>query len=52
MGAFRDNPLQNSPGAVLKREGQTPQQLSYLVPILIESGFCEYSKKGKAFMVK
>ncbi len=51
MGASRDNPPQNSLGAVLKNEGQTPQQLSYLVPILIESGFCEYSKKGKAFIV-
>ncbi len=52
MGASRDNPPQNSLGAVLKNEGQTPQQLSYLVPILIESGFCEYSKKGKAFMIE
>ena len=52
MGASRDNPPQNSLGAALKSEEQTPQQLSYLVPILIESGFCEYSKKGKAFVVK
>ncbi len=51
MGASRDNPPQNSLGAVLKNERQTPQQLSYLIPILIESGFCEYSKKGKAFLI-
>ncbi len=51
MGASRDNPPQNSLGTVLKNERQTPQQLSYLIPILIESGFCEYSKKGKAFFV-
>ncbi|MEA3223374.1 MAG: hypothetical protein U9P49_09465 [Thermodesulfobacteriota bacterium] len=37
---------------VLKNERQTPQQLSYLVPILIESGFCESSKKGKAFVIE
>ena len=52
MGASRDNPPKNSLGAVLKNEGQTPQQLSYLIPILIESGFCKYSKKGKAFLIE
>ncbi len=51
MGASRDNPPENSLGAILKREGQTPQQLSYLIPILIDQGFCSFSKEGKAFIV-
>src|SRR5574341_686688 len=34
MGANRDNPSRNSLGALLKAERQTPQQLSYLIPIL------------------
>ena len=51
MGASRDNPPKDSLGAVLKNEGQTPQQLSYLIPILIDDGFCYADKKGKAFMV-
>jgi len=51
MGASRDNPPENSLGALLKREGQTPQQLSYLIPILIDEGFCFFAKEGKAFMI-
>ncbi len=51
MGASRDNPPKNSLGASLKKHGQTPQQLSYLIPILIESGFCEYAKDGQAFKI-
>lgn len=51
MGASRDNPPENSLGALLKMEGQTPQQLSYLIPILIEEGFCIFAKEGKAFMI-
>ena len=51
MGASRDNPPKNSLGAVLKEHGQTPQQLSYLIPVLIETGFCEYAKDGKAFKI-
>lgn len=52
MGASRDNPPEDSLGALLKNERQTPQQLSYLIPILINEGFCEYTKKGKAFIIK
>ncbi|RJR48120.1 MAG: hypothetical protein C4576_08770 [Desulfobacteraceae bacterium] len=51
MGASRDNPPKNSLGSILKNRNQTPQQLSYLIPILIESGFCEYAKDGKAFKI-
>ncbi len=50
-GLSKGNPGAAAIGAVLKNERQTPQQLSYLIPILIESGFCEYSKKGKAFLI-
>ena len=51
MGASRDKPPKDSLGFILKKEKQTPQQLSYLIPILIEKGFCEYDKEGKAFVV-
>jgi len=52
MGASRDNPPKGSLGALLKNEGQTPQQLSYLIPILIDAGFCNYAKEGKAFVIR
>ena len=52
MGASRDKPPRNSLGALVKREKQSPQQLSYLIPILIDSGYCESRQIGKAFYVK
>ena len=51
MGASRDKPPANSLGALLKKEKQSPQQLSYLIPILIEAGICEYRRDGRAFIV-
>jgi len=51
MGASRDKPPKNSLGAILKEYGQTPQQLSYLIPILIEAGFCDCIRDGKAFKI-
>jgi hypothetical protein len=51
MGASRDNPPPNSLGDVLKRRGITPQLLSYLVPVLIEAGFCTSGKSGRAFVL-
>lgn len=51
MGASRDNPPQNSLGFLIKRENQSPQQLSYLIPILLEEGFCNFQKRGKAFII-
>jgi hypothetical protein len=51
MGASRDNPPKNSLGATLKDNAQTPQQLSYLIPILIDAGFCQYATEGKAFKI-
>jgi hypothetical protein len=51
MGASRDNPPKNSLGAMLKEDGQTPQELSYLIPILIDAGYCRHAEKGAAFKV-
>ena len=51
MGASRDKPPAGSLGEILKREGQTPQQLSYLIPILVQTGVCTWRRQGKAFLV-
>lgn len=51
MGASRDNPPKESLGALIKKEKQSPQQLSYLIPILFESGICKVRQDGKAFIV-
>lgn len=40
MGACRDNPSKNSIGEALKMQGYSPQNLSYVIPLLIEEGFC------------
>lgn len=52
MGASRDNPPAISLGKILKDEKQSPQQLSYLIPILVERGNCEVVRHGKAFIVR
>ena len=52
MGASRDNPPPGSLGALIKGEKQSPQQLSYLIPILIEAGECEAHRERRAFMIK
>ena len=51
MGASRDNPPKGSLGYFITMEKQSPQQLSYLIPILIEEGFCDFRKDGKAFVI-
>ena len=51
MGASRDNPPQESLGALIKKEKQSPQQLSYLIPILVELGMCKFRRDGRAFIV-
>lgn len=51
MGASRDKPPHESLGDLLKREGQTPQQLSYLIPILVQADICDWRKQGKAFLI-
>ena len=51
MGASRDKPPDGSLGAVVKAEKQSPQQLSYLIPILVEDGFCRTTHQGSACVV-
>ena len=51
MGVSRDNPPQGSLGVLIKKEKQSPQQLSYLIPILVESGMCKFRQDGSAFIV-
>ena len=52
MGASRDKPPAGSLGALLKDKKQSPQQLSYLIPILKEEGFCYWVKDGQAVIVR
>ena len=52
MGASRDKPPRFSLGALIKKEKQSPQQLSYLIPILVDQRFCTFQKSGKAFVIK
>jgi hypothetical protein len=50
MGAHRDNPSKNSIGESLKKQGYSPQNLSYVIPLLIEEGFCAANEK-KPFVI-
>jgi hypothetical protein len=50
MGACRDNPNPYSLGATLLSHGHSPQNLSYVLPLLIEEGFCMVNAK-KPFLV-
>ena len=50
MGACRDNPSKNSIGESLKMQGYSPQNLSYVIPLLIEEGFCMANDK-KPFVI-
>lgn len=46
MGACRDNPSPGSVGeALLKKLNASPQNLSYVVPLLIADGFCTANRK-------
>lgn len=46
MGACRDNPNPYSIGAtLLLKHGHSPQNLSYVIPLLVEEGFCLASNK-------
>jgi hypothetical protein len=51
MGASRDLPPESSLGAILRKDKQSPQQLSYLTAILESEGFCRIEKEGKAFVI-
>ena len=50
MGANRDNPNPYSIGRVLLNKGHSPQHLSYIIPLLIEDGFCTVDSK-RPFMI-
>jgi len=50
MGACRDNPNPYSIGRFLLDKGYSPQNLSYVIPMLIDAGFCIASKK-KPFLI-
>jgi len=52
VGASRDNPPPQSLGVLIKAEHQSPQQLSYLIPILAEAGECEILREGQAIVAK
>ena len=45
MGACRDNPTRNSIGEALLNNGYSPQMSSYVIPLLIEEGFCKASDR-------
>lgn len=45
MGACRDNPAKNSIGETLLNNGYSPQFSSYVIPLLIEEGFCKASEQ-------
>ena len=45
MGACRDNPTRYSIGETLLNNGYSPQNLSYVIPLLIEEGFCKASDR-------
>lgn len=60
MGSCRDNPSPHSLGWKLKYEyepSQSPQLVCYVVPLLVEAGFCSVfisktGRKGRAYFLK
>jgi hypothetical protein len=50
MGACRDNPSKYSIGESLRAQGFSPQNLSYVIPLLIEEEFCVANNK-KPFII-
>ena len=40
MGACRDNPSKNSIGEHLRAQGYSPQYSTYVIPLLIQDGYC------------
>ena len=52
MGANRDPLVPNSVGETLRLEyKQSPQTMSYVLPLLIEEGFCSVNKR-KPFIIR
>lgn len=53
MGACRDNPTPGSLGyMLLNRYRVSPQFLSYVIPLLVEDGFCEAFKDKRSIIVR
>jgi len=52
MGACRDNPTRNSIGETLRNNGYSPQMSSYVIPLLIEEGFCRASDRRPYKIIK
>ena len=52
IGANRDG-VTDSVGKTLRTEhGLSPQHLSYVVPLLVDEGFCRVEKEGRAFILR
>ena len=52
MGANRQPLVRDSLGESVRTElGQSPQILSYLIPLLTETGFCRVTKSGRNYVV-
>ena len=52
MGACRDKPTRDSIGETLLNNGYSPQNLSYVIPLLIEEGFCKASDRRPYKIIK
>lgn len=52
MGVCRDNPSKYSIGESLRGQGYSPQNLSYVIPLLIEEGFCSSNMKKPYIITK
>lgn len=52
MGACRDRPSKNSIGESLKMQHHSPQNLSYVIPLLVNEGFCVVNKKKPYIITK
>lgn len=52
MGSCRDNPLPGSLGSILQSKGVSPQHLCYVIPLLVEEGFCTTDKERGAIIIR
>ena len=53
MGSCRDNPAPGSLGHLLMHKNKTsPQILCYVIPLLVEKGFCTTVKEKRAIVIK
>jgi len=52
MGACRDNPAPGSVGDKLMQNRWSPQDLTYVVPLLREEGFCDAFKQGRGYVIR